>query len=66
MLIIQPIFYYLSSYWQKKNEGKPIFPFLVFTAAESHFLLAHAATLGIGSGANAHYQAGITHEMRLW
>lgn len=51
---------------QKKNEGKPIFPFLVFTAAESHFLLAHAATLGIGSGANSHYQAGITHAMRLW
>ena len=51
---------------QKKNEGKPIFPFLVFTAAESHFLLAQAATLGIGSGANAHYQAGISHAMRLW
>ena len=28
-------------------------PFLVFTAAESHFLVAQAAALGIGSGANA-------------
>ena len=51
---------------QKKNEGKPIFPYLVMTAAESHFLLAHAALLGIGSGANTHYQNGLKHAMRLW
>ena len=51
---------------QKKNEGKPIFPFLVLTAAESHFLLAHAAMLGIGTDANTHYQNGLKHAMRLW
>jgi len=49
-----------------KNTGKPIFPQIVMTAAESHFLAAHAALLGIGSGANAHYQTGIRHAMKLW
>ena len=52
---------------QKKNEGKPIFPYLVMPAAESHLLLAQAAVLGVGPGdANTHYQNGIRHAMRLW
>ena len=49
-----------------KNTGKPIFPQIVMTAAESHFLAAHAALLGIGSDANGHYQMGIRHAMKLW
>ena len=32
---------------ERKNTGKPIFPQIVMTAAESHFLAAHAAVLGI-------------------
>jgi hypothetical protein len=36
------------------------------TAAESHFLAAHAALLGIGSDANGHYQTGLRHAMKLW
>ena len=51
---------------QTKNQGKPIFPQIVMTAAESHFLAAHAALLGIGSDANGHYQMGLRHAMKLW
>ena len=51
---------------QAKNQGKPIAPQLVMTAAESHFLLAEAAVKGIGSGAETHYQNGLKHAMRLW
>ena len=51
---------------QTKNQGKPIFPQIVMTAAESHFLAAHAALLGIGSDANGHYQTGLRHAMKLW
>jgi len=51
---------------ERKNTGKPIFPQIVMTAAESHFLAAHAAVLGIGSDANGHYQTGLRHAMKLW
>ena len=52
---------------QKKNEGKPIAPQIVHTAAESHFLLAQATVLGVLSGdAQTHYQNGIKHSMRMW
>ncbi|PDH52127.1 MAG: SusD/RagB family nutrient-binding outer membrane lipoprotein [Cryomorphaceae bacterium MED-G14] len=52
---------------QKKNQGKPIHPYQVMTAAESHFLLAEAAVKGVGTGsANTHYQNGIRKAMELW
>lgn len=52
---------------QKKNEGKNIFPRLIFTEAESHFLLAQATVLGVLSGnAETHYQNGMKHAMKLW
>ena len=52
---------------QKKNEGKPIAPQIVHTAAESHFLLAQATVLGVLAGdAETHYQNGIKHSMRMW
>ena len=52
----------------KKNEGKPIFPFLVMTAAESHFMVAEAIVKGLASGgtAQAHYQSGLRSIMKLW
>jgi hypothetical protein len=51
---------------EAKNNGKPIAPKLVMTAAESHLMIAEAAIKGIGSDANAHYQKGIEHSMRMW
>lgn len=51
----------------KKNTGAPIFPYLVMTAAESHFMVAEAITKGLASGdAQSHYQTGLRHAMRLW
>lgn len=52
----------------KKNEGKPIFPFLVMTAAESHFMVAEAIEKGLASSGTAqgHYQAGLRSIMELW
>jgi hypothetical protein len=49
-----------------KNTGNPIAPKLVMTAAESHLMVAEAAIKGIGSGANTHYQMGITKSMQQW
>jgi len=52
---------------QQKNQGQPIFPELVMTAAESYFLQAEAKILGFGSGSeNQLYQDGITAAMALW
>ena len=51
---------------EAKNIGKPIAPKLVMTAAESHLMVAEAAIKGIGSGANTHYQMGITKSMQQW
>ena len=49
------------------NSGKPIFPFVVMTAAESHFMVAEAITKGLASGdAQGHYQTGLRHAMSLW
>jgi len=49
------------------NSGKPIFPFVVMTAAESHFMIAEAITKGLASGdAQNHYQTAIRHAMQLW
>ena len=49
-----------------KNTGNQIAPKLVMTAAESHLMVAEAAIKGIGSGANTHYQMGITKSMQQW
>ncbi len=52
---------------QKKNEGKPIFPEIIITAAESYFLQADARVLGFGTGdAQELYRSGITAAMALW
>lgn len=49
------------------NSGKPIFPFIVMTAAESHFMIAEAIVKGLASGdAQSYYQEGLRHAMRLW
>ena len=49
------------------NSGKPIFPFVVMTAAESHLMIAEAITKGLASGnAQSHYQTAIRHAMQLW
>ena len=49
------------------NSGKPIFPFIVMTAAESHFMIAEAIVKGLASGdAQSYYQTGLRHAMRLW
>jgi len=51
----------------RKNSGNQIFPQIVMTAGESHFLAAQAAVLGVSSAdANVHYQTGLRHAMKLW
>ncbi len=51
---------------QRKGSGD-MFPEIVMTAAESHFLQAEAIVKGFGSGdAQAHYQEGIRQAMMLW
>ena len=52
---------------QQKGQGKPIFPEIVMTSAESYFMQAKAVVLGLASGdANQLYQDGITQAMKLW
>ncbi len=52
---------------QNKNEGKPIFPEIVMLTAESYFLQAQAAVLGLGNGnAEDLYQEGIKQAMLVW
>lgn len=51
---------------QVKNEGKPIFPEIAMSAAESFFLQATAAVKGYGGNAQSLYQQGITEAMKLW
>ncbi len=51
---------------QRKGSGD-MFPEIVMTAAEGHFLQAEAIVKGFGSGdAQAHYQEGIRQAMMLW
>lgn len=51
----------------KKNTGKPIFPYLVMTVAESHFMTAEAIEKGLATGnAEMHYQEGLREAMKLW
>ncbi len=50
-----------------KNQGKEIFPEIVFTAAEGNFLQAEAILKGVGSGdAQSFYQEGIRQAMLMW
>lgn len=50
-----------------KNEGEPIFPEVVMTAAEGNFLQAEAAVKGLAGGdAQALYQEGIRQAMKIW
>lgn len=50
-----------------KNQGKDIFPEVVFTAAEGNFLQAEAIIKGEASGdAQSLYQEGIRQSMLMW
>lgn len=50
-----------------KNQGLPIFPEVVMTAAEGNFLQAEAIVKGYATGnAEAFYQEGIRQAMRIW
>lgn len=50
-----------------KNEGEPIWPEVVMTAAEGNFLQAEAIVKGFGSGdAQSYYQKGLREAMRMW
>jgi len=52
---------------QKTNEGSPIFPTVLLTAADSHFMIAEAIVKGLVSGdAESFYQTGLTYAMDLW
>lgn len=51
----------------KSNEGKEISPFIVMSAADSHFMIAEAIVKGLASGdAAGHYQTGLEYAMSLW
>jgi hypothetical protein len=50
-----------------KNSGKPISPWIVMSAGDSHLMAAEAIVKGLASGdADSHYQLGIRHAMKLW
>lgn len=50
-----------------KNQGKDIFPEIVFTAAEGNFLQAEAIVKGLAAGdAQTLYQEGIRQAMKIW
>jgi len=52
---------------QKTNEGKPLFPTVVMTSADSHFMIAEAIVKGLASGdANTYYQLGLEKAMAIW
>ncbi len=52
---------------QKKNQGKDIFPEIVFSTAEAYFLRAEAVVRGLAAGdANGLYQDGIRYSMKMW
>lgn len=51
----------------RKNTGKPIFPWIVMSAGESHLMVAEAIVKGLATGdAESHYKTGIRHAMKLW
>jgi hypothetical protein len=52
---------------QKTNEGKPLFPTVLMTSADSHFMIAEAIVKGLASGdANTYYQLGLEKAMSIW
>ena len=52
---------------QKTNEGKPIFPTILMTPADSHFMIAEAIFKGLASGdTNNYYQIGLEKAMAIW
>ena len=52
---------------QKTNEASLIFPTIVMTTADSHFMIAEAILKGLVSGdANSYYQIGLDKAMALW
>ena len=49
------------------NSGNPIYPRIIFPAAESHFLIAEAIVQGLAQGnAESFYQDGLRYAMALW
>ena len=51
----------------QSNQGKNISPFVVMSAADSHFMIAEAIVKGLASGdAAGHYQTGLEYAMNLW
>ena len=52
---------------QKTNEGKPLFPTVLMTSADSHFMIAEAIVKGLATGdADTYYQLGLEKAMALW
>ena len=52
---------------QKTNQGKPLFPTILMTSADSHFMIAEAIVKGLASGdANNYYQIGLEKAMAIW
>ena len=52
---------------QKTNQGKPLFPTVLMTSADSHFMIAEAIVKGLASGdANTYYQLGLEKAMAIW
>ena len=52
---------------QKTNEGKPLFPTILMTSADSHFMIAEAIVKGLAAGdANTYYQLGLEKAMAIW
>ena len=52
---------------QKTNQGKPLFPTILMTSADSHFMIAEAIFKGLASGdTNNYYQIGLEKAMAIW
>jgi len=52
---------------QKTNEGKPLYPTILMTSADSHFMIAEAIVKGLTAGdANTFYQLGLEKAMAIW
>ena len=52
---------------QKTNEGKPLFPTVLMTSADSHFMIAEAIVKGLATGdADTYYQLGLEKAMAIW
>jgi hypothetical protein len=52
---------------QKTNEGMPLYPTVVMTSADSHFMIAEAIVKGLATGdANTYYQLGLEKAMAIW